>query len=598
MLMRKKKETDFNMFSNIFFALKCTFCAAPVYTVYSFLFLIIGDLITLFEHVFLPAYIIGCVERKAPLYEILYFLVPIALAVLFKVSIISFVNAYIKPKSTAKIDKYIRLTLYKKAVGMDIAKYDNSKYYNDYVSVMEWSIWHIEQAVYLLGGFLSSIVVTIVAGSYVVSVDTKALFAIIIVVAINLVVQIISRKTEIKRWEEQIPFYRKSDYSNRVFYLTDFAKDLRMGSIGKKFENDFKESCDEINNSFKKYSKKLISLEIANFPLHDIVLKGIYLTYLFFQAFVKKAFGFGTLYGLYNAVRTVNEDIINIVRIFPELFEHSQYIDKIRVFLKSENKILDNGTEPIKNHGDIEVKNICFTYPGNNKPTIKNLSMTIKKGEKIAFVGFNGAGKSTLIKLLLRLYDVDSGEIYFDGKPITDYPLSEYRAVYSTLFQDFEIIAATVGQNLTMDNVSLDKQSADDALKASDFKEKFDTLPNGYDTNLTKEFDQDGVNLSGGEAQKLALARVLYANKNIIILDEPSSALDPLAEYQLNKTITELAKDKTVIIISHRLSTTRFVDKIYMLEDGTVAECGNHDELLKQNGKYAQMFRLQAEKYR
>ena len=587
-----------NTFSNVWFSFKCHFKAAPCYTVFTLLQTILGDLITLFEHVFLPAHIISCVEKKSPISEVLVFLIPIALAVILKVGLTHIVGNYIAPKSLAKINKYIHLNLYEKAVSMDIAKYDDSKYYNDYVWAMEYSTWHLDQAVNQSRQFISNIVVALVSGSYVVSVDIRALIALLIVAAINLTANIILNKIDMKQWEELMPIWRKRNYSNRVFYLSYFVKDLRMGKMNERLEKDFSECRDVINSTTDRYFKKFLPFELLNYPLHDIVLKGVYLSYLFYQAFVKKLYGFGMLYGIYNAVRNINDKIINSMRIFPELQWDSKNIDKIRVFLDAKNEISDDGTSKISSSGDIELENVHFTYPGNDTPTINGISMKINQGEKIALVGFNGAGKSTLIKLILRLYDVNSGVVKFDGKPIADYPLQEYRGVFSTLFQDFQTIAATIAQNITMDNSELDVDKAHNSLELAAFKQKFDTLPKGFETQLTKEFDNDGVNLSGGEAQKLALARVLYANKNIIILDEPSSALDPLAEYQLNKTVTELAGEKTVIIISHRLSTTRFVDKIYMLENGQIVESGNHDVLLKQNGKYAKMFKLQAEKYR
>lgn len=594
----KDYKPQHNTFSNVWFAFKCHFKAAPCYTVFTLLQTILGDLITLFEHVFLPAHIISCVEKKSPISEVLVFLIPIALAVILKVGLTHIVGNYIAPKSLAKINKYIHLNLYEKAVSMDIAKYDDSKYYNDYVWAMEYSTWHLDQAVNQSRQFISNIVVALVSGSYVVSVDIRALIALLIVAAINLTANIILNKIDMKQWEELMPIWRKRNYSNRVFYLSYFVKDLRMGKMNEQLEKDFSECRDVINSTTDRYFKKFLPFELLNYPLHDIVLKGVYLSYLFYQAFVNKLYGFGMLYGIYSAVRNINDKIINSMRIFPELQWDSKNIDKIRVFLDAKNEILDDGTSKISSSGDIELENVHFTYPGNDTPTINGISMKINQGEKIALVGFNGAGKSTLIKLILRLYDVNSGVVKFDGKPIADYPLQKYRCVFSTLFQDFQTIAATIAQNITMDNSELDVHKAHNSLELAAFKQKFDTLPKGFETQLTKEFDDNGVNLSGGEAQKLALARVLYANKNIIILDEPSSALDPLAEYQLNKTVTELAGEKTVIIISHRLSTTRFVDKIYMLENGQIVESGNHDVLLKQNGKYAKMFKLQAEKYR
>lgn len=259
---------------------------------------------------------------------------------------------------------------------------------------------------------------------------------------------------------------------------------------------------------------------------------------------------------------------------------------------------MKDGEKEVPESGDIRLENVQFIYEGNTEPTLKNISMHIRKGEKVALVGFNGAGKSTLIKLLLRLYDVERGKITYAGEDIRKYRMREYRSRFGALFQDFEIFATDIRSNLTMNVNELDEKKAEEALKKAGFWERFRKMPGGYDTQLTKEFAADGAGLSGGEAQKLALARVLYADPGIIVMDEPSSALDPIAEYELNRTITELAEEKTVIIISHRLSTTRFMDRIYLLEDGEIIEQGNHESLLAQNGAYAEMFRLQAEKYR
>ena len=223
--------------------------------------------------------------------------------------------------------------------------------------------------------------------------------------------------------------------------------------------------------------------------------------------------------------------------------------------------------------------------------------MTIKSGQKIALVGYNGAGKSTLIKLLLRLYDVSSGEILFNGENVKNFTLNSYRNNFATVFQDFQIYAATIAENvLSGEYIEKNKKTVLTALSKSGFDHKLLSLPDDIFTPLTKEFDNDGTNLSGGEAQKIAIARVFAKPCDIIILDEPSSALDPISEYELNRTIMENS-DKTVIIISHRLSTTRNADMIYMLENGEIIEQGNHEQLIRIDGKYAEMFNKQAEKY-
>lgn len=217
---------------------------------------------------------------------------------------------------------------------------------------------------------------------------------------------------------------------------------------------------------------------------------------------------------------------------------------------------------------------------------------------KIAIVGYNGAGKTTLIKLIMRLYDPNEGEILLNGVNIKEYDVEEYRRKIGTVFQDFKIFAATVKENVLLDFADTGSDEAViSSLEKSGFSDRLSTLSDGLSTDLTTEFEEKGVNLSGGEAQKLAVARVFYKNANLIILDEPSSALDPLAEYNLNRSMLHAAEHKSVVLISHRLSTTRLADRIYMLEQGRIIEESTHAQLLAQGGKYAQMWRVQAGQY-
>ena len=395
-----------------------------------------------------------------------------------------------------------------------------------------------------------------------------------------------------------MPVQRRSDYVSRIFYLADYVKDLKTGNISPKLEKDLSDSTKEMRAIVKKRQKPIIVLNVATNSAANLIIGGVYLSYLFFKALVLGKFGLGQLLGVYNSTQTLNGKVLTAVSNLSEFQNHSLYIEKLRRFSEAENTMEDNGRLVLPAGGDIVFHNVEFTYPGNSEPTLRGVSCSFKKGEKVALVGFNGAGKSTLIKLILRLYDPTGGEISYGGENIKNYRISNYRGCFGVLFQDYELIATDLARNISADNKPLDINRADEALKKSAFWEKFKTLPNGYETQLTKEFDESGFNPSGGEKQKIALARVLYADSNIIILDEPSGALDPIAEYTLNKTVTELSGDKTVIIISHRLSTTRFADKIYMLANGEIIESGTHEKLIKQNGKYAEMFRLQAEKYR
>ncbi|MBQ4164963.1 MAG: ABC transporter ATP-binding protein, partial [Oscillospiraceae bacterium] len=257
------------------------------------------------------------------------------------------------------------------------------------------------------------------------------------------------------------------------------------------------------------------------------------------------------------------------------------------------------GEGPVpENDCTLELRNVSFKYKDNEKYVLKNVSMTIRKGEKLALVGENGAGKSTLIKLIMRLYDVTEGEILFGGVDIRKLNTKAYRERIGAVFQDFQIYGATLAENVKTDFVSEnDSGKIVEALKRADFGAKLKTLENGIDTELTKEFSENGTMLSGGEGQKAAIARMFMRDMPIAILDEPSSALDPIAEYRLNKSMLKNAENQAVILISHRLSTTKDADRIILLENGSIAESGTHSELLKNNGTYAEMWNVQAKKY-
>lgn len=246
----------------------------------------------------------------------------------------------------------------------------------------------------------------------------------------------------------------------------------------------------------------------------------------------------------------------------------------------------------------LELRNVSFKYKDTEKYVLKNVSMTIRKGEKLALVGENGAGKSTLIKLIMRLYDVTDGEILFGGVDIRKLNIKAYRQKIGAVFQDFQIYGATLAENVKTDFVNEnDSEKIIESLNRADFGEKLTTLEKGINTELTKEFSDEGTMLSGGEAQKAAIARMFMRDMPIAILDEPSSALDPIAEYRLNKSMLENAENQAVILISHRLSTTKDADRIILLENGSITESGTHAELLANNGIYAEMWNVQAEKY-
>jgi len=306
---------------------------------------------------------------------------------------------------------------------------------------------------------------------------------------------------------------------------------------------------------------------------------------------------------LFNATERLFFTLIGITGLIPGLAADSLYTGRLRKFLEYRSA-MKSGNLPVPQHPcTIEFVNVSFAY--DDEPVLRNVSLTIRPGEKIAIVGYNGAGKTTLVKLLMRLYDPTEGEIRLNGVDIREYDLDRYRSKIGAVFQDYQIFAATLHDNVAMDPVY---EGREDVVKETAQKERERvkaalaqsgfTNPIPLETPLTKEFMDNGVDLSGGEAQKVAIARAFFKSADIMVFDEPSSALDPISEYNIYNAMYNASEGKTVIFISHRLSSTRMADMIYMFENGRIIEAGDHDTLMILNGRYAEMFNMQAERYR
>ena len=595
---KEKRPTARKTLADSWFALTWIFRISKPYFFFKVFFAIDSSLILLFEKTFLIAYIIRIVEEGRPFTDIFPMFLPVTAIVVFNMLFSSWMELKIMPKWEEKINKEIRLRLYRKAADMDMAKYDDPTFYNDFVWAMQEAPPHMFAALNSFCTLCSTVSVIVVMGGYVISTDPVGLIFLGVTLLITVLLGLKSNKRLMQREEERIPHSRRAGYIKRVFYLADYAKDLRMGNMKDMLYEDYSESEELEKAVTKKHARPLFFLRYLRNIFWDVIpFDCAYMTYLLYQTLILNNLMYSELYALYRSVSNLQYDLTWMTNLLPEFQQHAMYIGKIRTFLETENVLPDEGAATVPQEGTLSLSNVSFAYPNVEETTLKGVSMTIPHGAKVAFVGYNGAGKSTLVKLLMRLYDPSDGTIRYGDHVLSDYPLGGYRDRVAVLFQDYQIIAATVAENVTMSK-DIDEARVLDALHKVGFDDVLEQLPLGIHTPLTKEFDESGVNLSGGEAQKIAIARVLYSNAQVLILDEPSSALDPIAEYRLNETIRELANDKTVIFISPRLSTTRMADTIFMLENGTVIEQGSHDELMAFGGKYAEMFTLQAEKYR
>ena len=393
---------------------------------------------------------------------------------------------------------------------------------------------------------------------------------------------------------------RQADYIRRVHYMPEYAKELRTTNISDVL---FKRFITATQNGIRVIKKHGIKCAVYRLFVDAVCTRmGYYLVILFavFRILVLRNMMIGDGLMVAMAMFSVTEALLDQENSFFQLHEHAMYIGDLKDFLDYKPKIQENGTGavPVMPVGELRIQNLSFSYFGGSRKVIDDISFTVKGGQTVAIVGHNGAGKSTLVKLLMRLYEPTSGQIYLNGRPISEYKLSAYRDCFSTVFQDFKVFSLTVGENILMRRTAEgDAELLTESLRESGMLDKVSSFPYGPDTMMTREFDEEGVSLSGGQAQKIALSRLYAKDAPIAILDEPSSALDPIAEYELFENMKRICEGRTVIFISHRLSGAVSADVIFMMEHGRIIERGNHESLMRQNGKYAEMFKKQAEKY-
>ena len=501
-----------------------------------------------------------------------------------------------------KLDGKIQRDLIEKNSKMDLIYYDNPDYYDTYVFVANNADHMIEGAVVISSKIFGGAIALLVAAALILTINPFLAVFPIVGFIVNLVTRFKMEEIEYTWWLEFRKHLRKAEYSKRVFYQPEYAKELKLTNVKEPLRLQFDEALDAASAAGRKYTPSLTWISLLNWITVFTVLSFFAVpAYLGYLALVLRKIALGEVASANNAANYVRGNLNEINYCLVDFQIIGQYAEKFRKLLDYEPVIeVADGLTPDKEAGALKLSNVSFRYPNTEKDTLKDISIEIKPGEKIAIVGENGAGKTTFVKLLMRLYDVTDGSIEYNGHDIREYKTSEYRKKISAVFQDYNIYAATLAENVLLRQYNKeDEKDVIAALKKADFSKKLSKLPDGIFTNLTREFSEDGVNLSGGESQKIAISRVFLNDEGraISILDEPSSALDPVSEYKLNKNLIDHAQNDTVIFISHRLSTTRMADRIYLFENGSIIEQGTHEELMELNGRYREMFDRQAKNY-
>lgn len=614
--MEKEKHiTLARCYANIIFMLKIVGKKMPVFFVIFCLFHIYCSVEVFIEFTVTMKFLLDLITRGGTFQEALRFLAFILSLVMIKLVWAAVMENYLTPVAKEKLKMHLQMELYEKAASLDLERYDNPKYYNEFV----WSIHEagsrMEQILSDFASLLAHLTRIATNGIFFLTFDAFGIIFVLLGLLINIAANSRIGRIQFAKDGELKPVERKRSYFNRVFYLSDYAKELRLNPLADRLKEEFHEANSQVYPIVDKYGRKqVLAGFLGNFIPNNLLSNIAYLGYLVYKTVVLKVLSYGSTMALFSASSSLERSLRSLSQLFPKFEQHGLYVEKIRTFLSFESN-LQTGEEMLaaEDFRELTVEGVSFAY-GDSEDILHDINMSVKSGEKIAIVGYNGAGKSTLIKLLLHLYDVKNGAIKVNGRDIREYNKDSYRGLFASVFQDYKIFAAEIQDNVQMGTPlrtqepmaetghngtgnETEENAVRRALAASGFAERLNTLPKGIHTPLTREFDEEGINLSGGEAQKIAIARTFYKYCPVIILDEPSSALDPISEYNLNETMLKAAEHKAVIFISHRLSSTVMADRIYMLEKGRIIEYGSHSTLMEQNGKYAEMFRLQAEKY-
>lgn len=510
----------------------------------------------------------------------------------------NYVENVVYPLETNRLFGGIYRKLYEKAKNVELRCYEDSDFYNRYTMAMDGAEEKITAIIRGVLGTVIGSVSAVVVFWFMYEIDHYAMLFIVCPLLGNFVFGNLKNKYEFKRYQEQAPNEKVLNYVSRMMYLPDGAKEIRLSEVFSLMKKQYREATDRNVRIAVKYAFANASLSFWRITFtFTVIFEGV-LLYAIYRKQVTGSITLAQLTIMTSLMVAMTWILIRVFESIMEILKNGVFINNLRGFLAYEETIPEDqdGDMPEKEFRSIEFRKVSFSY--KDEQTIQDLSFVIKKGQTAALVGHNGAGKTTIIKLLLRLYDPASGTIFYNGRDIREYNLKAYRELFATTFQDFQMFGMTIKENVLMGrHYEKEEELVIAALKKAGVYEKVSSLEKGIDTMMTKEFDEDGAVLSGGESQKIAVARTFVKDAPMKIFDEPSSALDPIAEYELFQNIMKEGSDHTMLFISHRLSSVKNCDKVFMLEKGHLIEEGTHSELMATNGSYAQMYKKQAMNY-
>ena len=499
------------------------------------------------------------------------------------------------------VTNHIKMKMLYKARTIDLASYDQPEFYEKMENANREAGTRPIQIMRSTFSIISNLITMV---SFVAALLAISKTAPLLIIALSLpsaIITFVYRRKNFMYMRRRSKARRQMAYYSNTVTNKDLTKEIRLFDLSDTFIAHYK-------NTFENYFKGIKKL-ITDEGAWHIGLAGVssavncYL-FLYIARMVYKGILKIGDYSFYTgALKSISSGFTTLIDTTASIYEGTLFIDNMITFMNEEQTVVPRLAEPahVRRHcgHTIELRNVSFRYPGTERMVIRNVNLTLREGETAILVGLNGAGKTTLIKLITRLYDPTEGEIFLDGRDIRDYELNELYRMFGIIFQDFGKYAVSVNENIAFGDIRKGINQDDIALaaKRSNADSFIDKLPDGYNTPLMRYFEDNGIELSIGQWQKLSIARAFYSDSDILILDEPTASLDPMAEQEIFDQFDTLRRDKTTIFVSHRLSSATTASKIIVLENGTVAEEGTHRELMDKRGKYYELFTTQAKRY-
>ena len=590
-----------NTASNMLYVVRLIFHISPKFLILAG----IGFFLNTFEWVFYSAvftrFLVYAAQHEIAFRYILLFLIG-CLALSCGIELYgSYMESVVQPQADLEIRRKLYEKLYRKAENVELGCFENSDFYDRYMMVIENADTKIKEIITNFLTVLSSLLGAVITYTLLYQVDPLVILFAVFPVAGHFLFSTRLNKLIFSRHQDSIIFNRIADYVNRVVHLQDYAKEVRLTNISRLMYRKYEDSVKGVSDVVDGCAKKTIAVNWLYLSFSFSFIFESVLIYGGYRTIVSQTMSLPELAVLTSMMTTATFTLQDLAEALMQCFNNSLYVENFRSFLNYEAAVPEDskGRMPEKEIRSVEFCNVSFAYK-DKEPVLKNISFRVESPSTLALVGHNGAGKSTLIKLLMRLYDPTEGQILVNDIDIREYDLPAYRRLFSAAFQDGKLFSYGIRENILMrkPDGNADQEIVWDALKMAGMEQTVSSLEKGIDTVLTREFDKEGIVLSGGQYQKLVAARAFARETPLYVFDEPSSALDPIAEYELFDSIMKAGKGHILFLISHRLSSVQNSDTVLMLENGRIIEQGSHRKLMKNNGSYAALYRMQAKNYR